>query len=321
MATYSRIRGGATALRGRRGETQALDQLLKAIRSGVSRALVVHGEPGIGKTALLEYLVGRAAGCRVARAAGVESEMELAFAGLHQLLAPLLDRLEHLPVPQRDALRMAFGLSPGSAPDRFFVALAVLSLLADAAEDQPLICVVDDAQWLDRASAQVLAFVARRLGAESVGLVFAARVPSDEWVGLPELEVEGLREGDARELLDSAVTGRLDARVRGRIVTETRGNPLALLELPRWVTPAELAGGFALPSTAPVSGNIEESFRRRLEALPGETRRLLRVAAADPVGEPLLVWRAPRRVGAGTPGGFPSGGGAPNPFRPPRPVR
>src|SRR5919107_2106414 len=256
MATHSRIRGGATTLKGRRAETQALDELLEAIRSGASRALVVHGEPGIGKTALLEYLVGRAAGCRIARAGGVESEMELAFAGLHQLLAPMLDRLEHLPSPQRDALRMAFGLIPGSAPDRFFVALAVLGLLADVAEDQPLICVVDDAQWLGRASAQVLAFVARRLGAESVGLVFAARVPSDEWVGLPELEVEGLREDDARELLDSAVTAPLDARVRERIVTETRGNPLALLELPRGLTPAELAGGVGPLDAPPPSGRV-----------------------------------------------------------------
>src|SRR5919107_1550311 len=309
MATHSRILGDATTLKGRRGETQALDQLLEAIRSGASRALVVHGEPGIGKTALLEYLVGRAAGCQVARAAGVESEMELAFAGLHQLLAPMLDLLEHLPIPQRDALRMAFGLSPGSAPDRFFVALAVLGLLADVAEDQPLICVVDDAQWLDRASAQVLAFVARRLGAESVGLVFAARVPSDELRGLPELEVAGLREDDARELLDSAVTAPLDARVRERIVTETRGNPLALLELPRWVTPAELAGGFALPSTAPVSGSIEESFRRRLEALPSDTRRRRGPPAARPVGEPLLVWRAAERPGIGTEAAMPAGGG------------
>src|ERR687889_434985 len=306
MGGPSPLRGGATTLKGRRGETQALDQLLEAIRSGSSRSLVVHGEPGVGKTALLEYLVGRAAGCRVARAAGVESEMELAFAGFHQLLAPMLDLLEHLPVPQRDALRVAFGLSPGSAPDRFFVALAVLSLLADVAEERPLICVVDDAQWLDRASAQVLAFVARRLGAESVGLVFAARVPSNELGGLPELAVEGLREDDARELLDSAVTAPLDAQVRERIVTETHGNPLALLELPRWVTPAELAGGFALPSTAPVSGNIEESFRRRLEALPSETRRLLRLAAADPVGEPLLVWRAAERLGIGTEAAMPA---------------
>ena len=193
----------------------------------------------------------------------------------------------------------AFGVSLGSAPDRFLVGLAVLGLLSDAAEEQPVICVVDDEQWLDRASAQVLGFVARRLEAESVGLVFAARVPSDEVAGLPELVVEGLREDDARALLDSVLAAPVDARVRERIVTETRGNPLALLELPRGATPAELAGGFALPGAVPLSRSIEESFRRRLDALPTETRRLLLLAAADPVGEPLLVWRAAGRLGIG----------------------
>jgi DNA-binding CsgD family transcriptional regulator len=276
-----------------------LDQLIEAVRAGESRSLVVRGEPGVGKTALLDYVVEQASGCRVVRAAGVQSEMELAFAGLHQLLAPMLDRLERLPVPQRDALRTAFGVSPGSAPDRFYVALAVLSLLSDVAEEQPLICVVDDEQWLDRASAQVLAFVARRLEEESVGLVFAARGTGDELAGLPELVVEGLSEGDARALLDSALTGPLDTRVRDQIVTETRGNPLALLELPREVTPAELAGGFGLPGAAPLSGRIEESFRRRLDGLPVETRRLLQLAAADPVGDPLLVWRAAERLAIG----------------------
>jgi hypothetical protein len=187
-------------------------------------------QPGVGKTALLEHLVEQASGCRVARAAGVQSEMELAFAGLHQLLAPMLDRLERLPAPQCEALRTAFGLGPGPAPDRFFVALAALSLLADVAEEQPLICLVDDARWLDRASAQALAFVARRLEAESVGLVFAARAPSDDLAGLPELLLEGLHNGDARKLLYSVLLGPLDARIRDRIVAETRGNPLALLE-------------------------------------------------------------------------------------------
>ena len=300
MATHSPIRGRAAELTGRRSECEVLDRLIEAVRAGESRALVVRGEPGVGKTALLDYLVEQASGCRVARAAGVQSEMELAFAGLHQLLAPMLDRLERLPVPQRDALRTAFGVSPGPAPDRFFVGLAVLSLLSEVAEEQPLICLVDDEQWLDRASAQVLAFVARRLEAESVGLVFAARVPSDDLAGLPELVVEGLREGDARALLDSALTGPLDARVRDQIVSETRGNPLALLELPRGLTPAELAGGFGLPGAVPLSGRIEESFRRRLDALPAETRRLLQLAAADPVGDPLLVWRAAERLGIGT---------------------
>jgi DNA-binding CsgD family transcriptional regulator/tetratricopeptide (TPR) repeat protein len=284
-------------LTGRRGECGVLDGLIEAVRAGESRALVVHGEPGVGKTALLDYIVERASGCRVARAVGVQSEMELPFAGLHQLLAPMLDRLDRLPVPQRDALRMAFGLSPGSAPDRFFVALAVLSLLSDVAEERPLVCVVDDAQWLDRASAQVLGFVARRLEAESVGLVFAARVSSDDLAGLPELVVEGLGEGDARALLESALTAPLDERVRDRIVAETRGNPLALLELPRGLTPAELAGGFGLPAAVPLSSSIEGSFGRRLDALGVETRRLLQLAAADPVGEPPLLWRAAERLG------------------------
>jgi DNA-binding CsgD family transcriptional regulator len=300
MAPDSPIGGRAAALTGRRSECDVLDRLVGAVRAGESRALVVRGDPGVGKTALLEHLVGQASGCRVERAAGVQSEMELAFAGLHQLCAPMLDRLDQLPAPQRDALRTAFGVGPGSAPDRFFVALAVLSLLSDVAEERPLVCLVDDAQWLDRASAQALAFVARRLEAESVGLVFAARAPSDDLAGLPELVVEGLGEGDAGALLDSVLAGPLDERVRERIVTETRGNPLALLELPRGLTPAELAGGFGLPNAVPLSRSIEESFRRRLDVLPVETRRLLHLAAADPVGEPLLVWRAAERLSIGT---------------------
>jgi DNA-binding CsgD family transcriptional regulator len=284
-------------LRGRRRECDVLDRLLDAVRAGESRALVVHGEPGVGKTALLEYLVEHASGFRVARAVGVQSEMELAFAGVHQLLTPMLGRLERLPGPQGDALRTAFGLGSGAAPDRFLVGLAVLGLLAAVAEEYPLVCLVDDAQWLDRASAQVLGFVARRLVAESVGLVLAARAPDDELAGLPKLAVEGLGEADARTLLEAALTGPLDAQVRDRIVAETRGNPLALLELPRGLTPAELAGGFALPDAMPLSAGIEESFRRRLEALPADTRVLLPVAAADPVGDPVLVWRAAERLG------------------------
>jgi hypothetical protein len=286
-------------LLGRRRESEVVDQLIDAVRAGEGRALVVRGEPGVGKTALLDYLAERTSGCRVARAAGVESEMELAYAGVHQLLTPMLDRLERLPSPQREALATAFGLSSGSAPDRFLVGTATLGLLADAAEQHPLICLVDDAQWLDHASAQVLGFVARRLVAESVGLVFAARVPSDELVGLPELVVEGLGESDARALLEAALTGPLDAQVRDRIVAETGGNPLALVELPRGVTPAELAGGFALPDAVPLSGRIEASFRRRLEALPEETCSLLLVAAAEPVGDPVLLWRAAEWLGIG----------------------
>ena len=252
----------------------------------------------MGKTALLEYLAGRATGFRVLRVSGVQSEMELAFAGLHQLCAPLLDRLGVLPGPQREALRTAFGMSAGPAPDRFLVGLAVLGLLSEVAGEWPVLCVVDDAQWLDRASAQALAFVARRLGAESVGLVFSARVADGELAGLPELEVKGLPERDARALLEAVLPGPVDARVREQIVAETRGNPLALLELPRGLTAAELAGGFGLPGA--LEGRIEDSFRRRVDALPAQARRLLLLAAADPTGDPVLVWRAAGRLGIGT---------------------
>ncbi len=276
----------------RQAERGVLGGLLEAIHAGESRALVVSGEAGVGKSALLEYLSQQASGCRLARAAGVQSEMELPFAGLHQLCAPMLDNLPHLPRPQREALRTAFGISAGSAPDRFLVGLAVLSLLSDAAEQQPLVCVVDDEQWLDRASAHVLGFVARRLVAESVGLIFAARVPSSELMGLPELAVEGLSESDARALLDAALAGPVDSPVLDRIVAETRGNPLALLELSRAVSPRQVAGGFWLPGAVRLSGGIEEHFRQRIEALPTTTRRLLLIAAAEPVGDPALLWRA-----------------------------
>jgi DNA-binding CsgD family transcriptional regulator len=293
-------------LRGRQGECEALDGLLEGIRGGESRALVLRGEPGVGKSALLEYVVEQAPDFRVTRAVGIESEMELAYAALQQLCAPLLDQLDRLPDPQRDALATAFGLSAGAPPERFLVGLAVLNLLAEAAEAQPLLCVVDDAQWLDRASAQALSFAAGRLFAEPVGVVLATRVPSEHFPGLPELVVEGLRYDDARALLDSAITGPLDERVRDRVVAETRGNPLALLELPLALTPAELAGGFGLPDAAPLTGRIEEGFRRRLEALPDDTRQLLLVAAAEPVGEPVLVWRAAERLGIGVEAAMPA---------------
>jgi DNA-binding CsgD family transcriptional regulator len=269
------------------------------VLAGDSRALVLRGEAGVGKTALLNYLAAQASKCRVARAAGVESEMELPFAGLHQLCAPMVDRLGHLPDPQSDALATAFGLSAGDSPDRFLVGLATLTLLADVAGERPLLCVVDDAQWLDRASVQALAFVARRLRAEAVAVVFAEREPSTELGGLPELAVGGLADDDARALLESVVTGRLDERVRDRIVGETQGNPLALMELPQGLSHAELAGGFGLPSRSALSGQIEESFRRRLSELPPECRELLLIAAAEPVGDPVTVWRAAEMLGVG----------------------
>src|SRR4051794_7538152 len=286
-------------LHGRQQERAALDSLLDAVRRGESRALVIGGEAGVGKSALLAHLHERATGCRVTRAAGVQSEMELAFAGLHQLCAPLLDRLDRLPGPQRDALATAFGLARGEAPDRFFVGLAVLSLLSEAADERPFICIVDDAQWLDRASAETLGFVARRLLAESVALVFAVRddIGQDALAGLPPLRIEGLAPADAHALLRSVMTGRLDERVADRIVAETRGNPLALLELPRGLSTAQLAGGFGLPDAGALSGRIEGTFQRRLEALPDASRRLLLIAAAEPVGDPSLVWRAAAYLG------------------------
>jgi hypothetical protein len=261
MATDS-TQVGAAGLTGRRSECDVLDRLIDAVRAGESRALVVRGEAGVGKTALLEYVAEHASECRVLRAAGVQSEMELAFAGLHQLLGPMLDHLEHLPVPQRDALRTAFGVSPGSAPDRFFVGLAALSLLSEVAEEQPLMCLVDDEQWLDRASAPVLAFVARRLDAESVGLVFAARGTSDELAGLPELVVEGLGDGDAHALLESVLTGPLDARVRDQIVAETRGNPPTKPTASRR-RPARLPGGSRQTSHGQRSTRCAETRNRR----------------------------------------------------------
>jgi len=292
--------GRASLLTGRSNERDVLDRLIDAVGAGESRALVLRGEPGVGKTALLEYVAEQASGFRVVRAAGVQSEMELAFAGLHQLLASMLDRLDDLPEPQSDALRTAFGLASGRAPDRFFLGLAVLSLLSDVAEEQPLLCAVDDEQWLDRGSADVLAFVARRLGAESVGVIFAARNLSDELDGLPELVVGELSEVEAGALLDSILTAPLDPRVREQIISETRGIPLAILELLRDVTPAELAGGFGLARGVPVSGSMEETFRRRIDGVPSDSRRLLLLAAADPLGDPLLVWRAAERLGIST---------------------
>ena len=279
-------------LLGRAGDCALLDELLDDVRRGRSRSLVVRGEPGIGKTALLEYLLESASDLTVARAVGVESEMELAYASLHQLCAPLLEGLERLPGPQRDALRVVFGLTAGTAPDRFLVGLAVLSLVCEAAEQRPLLCVVDDAQWLDRSSALTLAFVTRRLLAEPVALVFAAREPGEELEHVPGLELRGLVNGDARALLSSTVHFALDEQVRDRILAETRGNPLALVELPRGLTPTQLAGGFGMPVGRDLSKRIETSYARRLAMLPGPARRLLLLAAAEPVGDPLLLQRA-----------------------------
>ena len=291
----------APRLLDRTSEREVLERLVAGVCAGQSRVLVLRGEAGVGKTALLGHLSAAAKGCRIARAAGVESEMELPFAGLHALCAPMLGRIGRLPSPQRDALSTAFGLSAGPPPDRFLVGLVVLGLLADVAEERPLMCIVDDAQWLDRVSAQTLAFVARRLLAERVGLVFATREAGDEHVleGLPELVIEGLRADDARLLLDATIPGPVDERVRARILGEAGGNPLALLELPRGLTLTAVAGGFGLPGEMPLTSRIERGFVRQLEPLPVDTRRLLLLAAAEPVGDVLLLWRAAERLGIG----------------------
>lgn len=288
---------GQPALVGRASECAAFDHLLAAVRTGESRVTVVHGPPGVGKSALLDHLTGAAKDMRVLRAVGVESEMELAFATLHQLCVPLLSRLTDLPPPQRDALETVFGMRAGTPPARFLVGLAVLSLLSNASESGPVLCVVDDAQWMDQSSAQVLGFVARRLLAESVALVFATRLRTQDLLGLPELSIHGLSDADANALLDSVTHVRLDRHIRDRIIAESRGNPLALLELPRERTITQLAGGFGLLQTDTLPNRIEHSFLSRIEELPAQSRLLLLIAAAEPVGDPALVWQAAERLG------------------------
>jgi DNA-binding CsgD family transcriptional regulator len=311
VAGPGRIPGvSGPVLRGRARECARLDELLAAIGRGESGALVLRGEAGMGKTALLDYAASQGEGCTVVRAVGVESEMQLPFASLHQLCLPLLEGLEQLPPPQCDALRTAFGLSSSARPDQFLVGLAVLTLLSVAAEGQPVICLVDDAQWLDRCSAHVLSFVARRLQAESVVILFAERDQDQptELGGLPELALEPLSTADARELLAASVLGALDERVGLRIVAEARGNPLALLELPHGLSSASLAGGFAVAPSLPLMRRVEGSFRRQVDRLPAETQRLLLVAAAEPVGDPMLLWRAAAELGIPIESGAPAEG-------------
>jgi DNA-binding CsgD family transcriptional regulator len=290
--------GRGDRLRGRAAECEALQALMATVRAGSCQVLVLRGEAGVGKTTLLEYTLNLASGFRVVQVAGVESDMELAFAGLQQLCAPLLNHLDELPEPQREAMNVAFGRGIGETPDRFLVGLATLSLMAAAANDKPLLCVIDDAQWLDQVSVQTLGFVARRLMAEPVALVFAVRGGgAGALTGLPELVIGGLSDADARKLLDSVVLGRLDPRVRDRIVAETRGIPLALLEVPRNVSAAELASGFGNPGGRLSAGEIEEGFVRRIRALPAPTQRLVFTAAAEPVGDAALFLRAAARLG------------------------
>jgi DNA-binding CsgD family transcriptional regulator len=292
---------GASPFLNRNREREHLDTLLADVRAGHSAALVLRGEAGVGKTALLRYAARQASGFRTAQIAGVEAEMELAFAGMHLLCAPMLDRLDTLPAPQQEALRVALGVATGNPPDRFLVSLATLSLLSAVAEERPLLCLVDDAQWLDSASAQILTFVARRLLAESVAIVFAVRelAAARHFEGLPQLPVHGLDEGAAHALLSSAIPGRIDTRVRDRIVAESRGNPLALLELPRGMSAVDLAGGYEVPAAADLPGRLESHYLRRIEALPEATQRLLLLAAADPVGDAALVWRGAGYLGIG----------------------
>ena len=288
-----------TDLIGRSKERRELEELLDAVRHGQSRVLVVRGEAGIGKSALLHHLQDAAAGFRLLHATGVESEMELPFAALHQLCAPLLDRLGTLPDPQRGAIDVVFGQTTGDAPDRLIIGLAILNLLAVVSDDAPVLCVVDDAHWLDRASAETFTFVARRLLADRVALVFATRHETPGLTGFPDMHVEGLRDADAQALLASVVHVELDARVRDRIVAETGGNPLALVEWPRGLALAELASGFGMPSVLPMPGQIEERFRLRIEELPPPTKRFLTVAAAEPTGDPVILWRAANELGLG----------------------
>ena len=287
---------------GRTSERDALDDVLANVRGGESAVLVIAGEAGIGKTALLRYAVRQAVGFRVVQVTGVEAEMELPFAGIHQLCTPLLGRLDKLARPQREALSVALGLTSGPVPDRFLVGLAVLGLLSAVAEQRPLLCLVEDAQWLDAASSQALGFVARRVRAESVAIVLAVREPvtTHQFDDLPRLRLEGLQEADARAVLAGAIPGRLDDDVRDRLIAETRANPLALLELPGHMTAAELAGGFELPGAAELPGHLEDHYQRRVGALPEATQRLLLLAAADPLGDATLIWRAGRRLGVDT---------------------
>ena len=290
--------GWRASLLGRARECAVLDGLLSDIRQGQSRSLVLRGEAGIGKTALLEDMCERADGLLLVRGAGIECEAELAFAGLHHMCSQMVEeKLDLLPDPQREAIRRAFGDSADGPPDPFLLGLGVLNRLANVAEDQPVVCVVDDAQWLDRASMQTLAFVTRRLDAEAVGVVFAVRERIEQLDGLPELVVSGLGPDDADELFCSVLTAPLDRAVRERFIDETRGNPLALLELPRELSATELAGGFGIQDAFGVPTRVEESFQRRCEELPDETRLLMLIAAAEPVGDPLLLWRSASTLG------------------------
>ncbi|HEY6395836.1 MAG TPA: BREX system ATP-binding domain-containing protein, partial [Solirubrobacteraceae bacterium] len=289
----------APAFMGRARERAALDQMLDRVRAGESSARVMRGEAGIGKTALMQYCARQASGCHVAQIAGVESELEMPFAAVDQLCRPIIAGIDVLPEPQQQALRVAFGLAVGPTPERFVVGLAVLGLLVEAAGERPLVCLVDDAQWLDEPSRLVLGFVGRRLLAEPLLLLLAVREVGDEQLfpGLESVTLAGLTVEDARSLLTAAAPGRLDEQVRDRIVAETGGNPLRLLELPREMSQAELAGGFRARRLDSSFGRMEEHYTRRIRALPEPTQKLLLLAAADPTGDATLLWRAAQIIG------------------------
>src|SRR5713101_3845130 len=289
-------------LLGRAQEKATLMSLLEGVRLGLSGTLVLRGEAGIGKTALLEHMIDAASDFRVVRALGIESEMKLGFAGLHQLVVPFLPQLNRLPVPQRGALASVFGLAAGPPPDRFQVGLATLTLLADAASEKPLLCVIDDTQWLDVESSEVLAFVARRLYADRIALLFAVREPSERRIalaGLPELNIGGLLTEDARSLLATVVAHPLDRQVSDRIIAETEGNPLAILELTAELTPGQLASASLPFAPIPIGSRLQERFVRQVRGLPADTQTLLLLAAAEPSGDPVVLWRAARALGIG----------------------
>ena len=281
---------------GRRREQVAINELLQAARDGTGGVLVLHGEPGVGKTALLADTAQAGSGFRIISAVGVEGEMELPFAALQQLCSPILELAERLPGLQQEALSVAFGLSAGPAPDAFLIGLATLGLLSEGAEAQPLLCMVDDAQWLDSASAKALTFAARRVLAEKIAVFFAARELDTGLAALPTLQLQPLGQNDARNLMRSVMPGPIDERVLERLVVETHGNPLAVVEFPRGLAPAQLAGGFALPAALPLTTRIEENFARRLDGLSTQARRLLLLASAEPTGDPALLWRAARTL-------------------------
>lgn len=281
---------------GREHELARFDELLRIVRNGGSETIVVRGDPGVGKSALLEHLVASASGFQVVRAVGVEGEVDLPYAGLQQLCRSLTNAIDALPEPQRVALRVAFGLASGDPPERYIVGLAVLSLMSENAATQPLLCVVDDAQWLDGATTHALGFIGRRLGADSVGCVIGCREAVSDVEGFPELHVGALSAADSRALLDSVLVGQVDEPVRERLLIEAHGNPLALIELPRSLTTADAASGVLPRAETSLSSRIEESFRLRITALGEQTRKLLLLAAAEPVGDPLLLHRAAAHV-------------------------